>query len=158
MKPRNVLALLLALFVYLQPGVALATTKWSAETYFKKYWPPSWSPPAASACGQSGIYDIAQNWNLAYTRSWIDHSCSGSNYTVGPSFLGTRADGYMNFSYCGTTGTYWNSGNVSGWAVSAYLCPNPSGLQPFSTVGYSTFWEGTGWYYSPGVATPTSSW
>jgi len=153
MNVRRIMAFLLAAMLYLQPATAYAT-QWSAQTYFFKYWPSGWSRPD-SACGQSAIYDVALNWHLTYTRSWISNSCSGSNATVGASYLASKVKGVKNGAICGETAWSWNNVNTSGWAVSAYLCWYQSHHSDlYWSMGYSTFFIGTGFDTRGPVVSP----
>jgi hypothetical protein len=56
-------------------------------------------------------------------------------------YIGANADGYINGSYCGSTGFYYNSGPASGFGVGAQLCSNPAGSQVFDTVATGTIWD-----------------
>jgi len=140
MKLRRVIAFMLAMFLYVQPATVNAT-QWGPVSYFFKYWPPG-IPEAASACGQAAIYDVALNWQLAFVRKWINQSCNGIDFGVPAGDLGVRTYGYKDGALCGQTGTSYNTYTSDSWAISAYLCSNPSGSQSFYSRGVAIFFRG----------------
>lgn len=92
-------------------------------------------------CVDSVIANVAQN--RAYIESNTDpHRCNTSYaYNMPGGYIGANADGYINGSYCGSTGFYYNSGPASGFGVGAQLCSNPAGSQVFDTVATETIWD-----------------
>ncbi len=147
MNLRRATAVLLVVVMYLQPVTAFASV-YSAYFYAAKLWPPGYSPPAASACIQSGMVDTAQDYSQAQERGWVDQSCRGSPHYVPSGYLGTRVSGYRDGAYCGTSQYYYNTQTAFGWQLWISLCSNPSGTQSFYSIGWGTFWDGYGYWRS----------
>lgn len=98
----------------------------------------------ADNCVNSEIADIANN--NAYVESTTNpNQCNTAYaYTMSSGYLGANADGYINGTYCGSTGYYYNSTATYLFGVGAQLCSNPSGSQTFYTVATGEIWD----YYS----------
>ncbi len=95
-------------------------------------------------CVNAEIADVANN--NAYVESDTNpNQCNTAYaYTMPAGYLGANADGYINGTYCGSTGFYYNSSPTYLFGVGAQLCSNPSGSQTFYTVATAEIWD----YYS----------
>ena len=90
-------------------------------------------------CGRSEIRDVADN--VAHTYTLIGSSCYSSGANSQSGWLGSKANGYRDGAYCGTTGYAYNSGQAWYFAVGSHLCSNPSGNQNFHTISHHRAWN-----------------
>lgn len=150
---RKTAAALLGLMLILAQPVSVAATAYSPMNYGAKWLVPG-QGVYASACGQSGIIDTAQNYFQIAVRNWISGSCAGASRNVPAGYIGSSLYGFRDGSNCGGTSIYYSTVTTAAWQLWATMCSNPAGLQDFKTLGYGWYWDGSlykfiGGFYSP---------
>src|SRR2546429_9888183 len=94
------------------PALATATSGYNYKITTGPYY-PSWY---ADNCLDANIVDVA-NFQ-AYSRSSVSGGrCGGTGAGMAAGWIGVEANGYMNGSYCGSTGWYFNGSTTSTFGV-----------------------------------------
>jgi len=150
------LSLILVAFVF------LASAAYAAASSGNTYKATAFSPGSSSytrICIEAEVDTVPGNYST--TRAYYNYPCSSSR-TMSTGYLGTKAWGYRDGSYCGSSGYYYNSSSATGYGIGMVLCSDPAGTQAFHTTALGRIWETWGpdpdkYYYVGSVVSPSQN-
>jgi hypothetical protein len=132
-----------ALLTLALPGLALATAS-SAWIKHATHDLPGY--PGTTHCTQATIEDVATN--MSHVRAHNGSLCTSPLRVLPTGWLGVRAHGLRDGTYCGDT-SWWSSNRAdSAWWVKQQLCSNPAGTQEFWTVADTRMFDGSSGYFT----------
>ena len=92
-------------------------------------------------CVRADIVDIADNTAVAAAKVADGASCATPK-EFPPGYLGARASGYRDGSFCGQTAAFYTWTTSSYISVTSQMCSNPGGFQSFHTFAIGRFYKG----------------
>jgi hypothetical protein len=124
--------------VFLFPHAAFATAT-SGEVYDHSV--DLGSSTWVDACGEAIIADTIDNQAYIYAYDSSASRCSGTAHYVASGILGVDAEGFVDGTFCGATGYYYNNTSAYGWGVGAQLCYLHINTHAYNTAMFGKIWS-----------------